>query len=277
MTDLTHIEAVSLGIIQGLTEFLPISSSGHLAIAQRLMHLKPDTPAMIAFDLAVHLGTLVAVAVVFQAQIRRFLADAWRDVRQPRATRSAALLIAVLGIIACVPTAVIGLTLKDTFERAFDRPQWIAAGLLLTGALLLSTRYCPRPKRGWRRIGWWRALAIGIAQGIAITPGVSRSGSTISLALLLGVKRRWAGEFSFLIAAPAIAGAILLHLMEIADTEGLTSGDLPLGPVALGTVAATLSGYIALRFLIALIRRAQLHHFCYYCWLLAIAILIFLR
>jgi len=275
--ELTYLQAVVLGIVQGLTEFLPISSSGHLALLQRWMQLNADSPAMIMFDLAVHLGTLLAVAAAFRREFVSFLGRLFRELLHPSEKRPAAVLITALGIAASIPTAAIGLFFKDTISAAFNKPVWIGAGLLLTGTLLMLTNLVKEPSVGWRRFGWWRALIIGTAQGIAILPGVSRSGSTIATALLLGVKRRWAGEFSFFIAAPAICGAAVLHAKDVFETSGGVTGNLPIGPLVAGSLFATLTGYAALRWLIAIIRRAQLHYFSYYCWALGLFILLFVR
>jgi undecaprenyl-diphosphatase len=268
---------VILGIIQGLTEFLPVSSSGHLALTQRLMDLDPDTNALIVFDLAVHLGTLIAVAAVFAGQIRRFLTSLLGEVTDRRRRKRPAVRIAGLGIIACIPTAIIGVGFKDTLEAAFDKPVWIAGGLLVTGTLLWITGRLARTRRGWRQFSGWRALIVGTGQGLAIFPGVSRSGTTIALALMLGMKRAWAGEFSFLMAFPAICGAALLKAKDVLDAGGESAQALLTGPLLVGTAAATVTGYLALRLLLAAVRTARLHYFCYYCWALGAIVLLTLR
>jgi undecaprenyl-diphosphatase len=139
------------------------------------------------------------------------------------------------------------------------------------------TNHVPRPRIGWGRFGWWRALLIGTGQGIAILPGVSRSGTTIALALLAGVKRKWAGEFSFFIAAPAICGATLLHAREMMASANDAAGELPIGPLFVGTLFATMTGYAALLVLLVVVRRAKLHYFSYYCWVAGIVVLLVLR
>ncbi|MCB9849959.1 MAG: undecaprenyl-diphosphate phosphatase [Phycisphaerales bacterium] len=277
MNELTYLQGIVLGVLQGLTEFLPVSSSGHLALVQRLMDLDPDTNAMIVFDLAVHLGTLVAVTAVFFSQVRRFASGLAGDVTSKPRRRPAALHIALLGVVACVPTGIIGVGLKDTLEAAFDKPQWIAAGLLFTGSLLWITGKLPRTRRGWRRMGWWRAIIVGTGQGIAITPGVSRSGTTISLALMLGMKRKWAGEFSFLMAFPAICGAAALKAKDVLESGTDQLSTLINGPLIVGTLVATVTGYVALRLLLVAVHRAKLHYFCYYCWALAVVVFFTLR
>jgi len=192
VNELNYLQALILGVVQGLTEFLPISSSGHLAITQRLMHLDADSQAMLLFDVASHLGTLLAVIYVFAGTFRRYVQRLFAESRSSFVGRRIAWPIAGLGVCASVPTALIGLVFKDPLEAAFDKPIWIGVGLLLTGTLLFVTGKIPRPRRGWRRFGVGRALLVGIAQGAAIMPGVSRSGSTICVAMLAGFRRRWA-------------------------------------------------------------------------------------
>jgi undecaprenyl-diphosphatase len=272
VTELSYLQAVILGIVQGLTEFLPISSSGHLALVQHWMGLRPEDPVMIGFDLAVHLGTLVAVAAVFLQVILRFFKRLASESSSSFEGRRIAWKIGMLGVLALVPTGIIGLFFKDQLEQAFGSPVAIACALIFTGVLLFTTGRIARPRRGWRRFGWLRAFLIGLGQGVAIMPGVSRSGTTIAVAMMLGIKRVWAAEFSFLIAFPAILGAAMLQAKDVVE-EGL-AGSLAGGPVLVGTLVATISGYFALRMLLAAVRSARLHYFAWYCWALAIVVLL---
>lgn len=276
MNDLDYVQALILGIVQGLTEFLPVSSSGHLAISQRLMSLKADSHAMLLFDVASHLGTLLAVVWVFAGTFRHYLRRLLAESAPSFSGRRFAWRIAALGACASVPTAAIGLGFKDTLEAAFDKPLWIGVGLLLTGTLLYITGKIPRPRRGWRKFGVGRSLLVGIAQGAAILPGISRSGSTICVAMVSGFRRRWAAEFSFFIAAPAICGAALIKANDTLNLGGEQLAAIPKGPILIGSAAALLSGYIALRLLLGAVHRAKLHHFCYYCWLAGLLVLVLL-
>lgn len=273
MNELDFPKALLLGLIQGLTEFLPVSSSGHLVIIQQLFGLKGDAPGMLLFDIATHVGTLLAVMVVFAATFRRFLVKLVSEFKSPLAGRKTALLVTWLGVVACVPTAAIGLGFKDSFEEAFDSPATAGVGLLLTGTLLFVTGLLPRPRRGWRRMGWWRAGLIGLAQGCAILPGISRSGSTICTAMAVGVKRRWAAEFSFFIVVPPIIGAAAIKLRETMSLPADQLQSIPWGPIVIGSLVAFISGVLALRILLTIIIRDKLHHFCYYCWVLGIGVL----
>ena len=273
MTELDYIQALILGLVQGVTEFLPVSSSGHLAICQQLMGLDADSHAMLVFDVAAHLGTLVAVAWVFAPTFTRYWGRLASESRRGFTGRRVAWRIAGLGVAASLPTAVVGLMFKDTLEAAFDKPLWIGIALLTTGMLLFVVGYAPRPRRGWRRFGFDRAFGVGLAQGAAILPGISRSGATICVAMLLGLRRQWAAEFSFFIAVPAICGAALL---KIRDTFAISADEMSaigIGPILLGSVVALLSGYVALRLLLAAVKRAKLQYFCFYCWALGLLVL----
>jgi len=280
--ELGFIHGVILGVIQGVTEFLPISSSAHLALSQRWMGLDPDSPALLLFDALSHVGTLVSVSIVFAAPAGRWLRRLKSEVfsaasHEPRWDKSYATRLLLLAIAATVPTGIIGLTFKDTFEAAFDKPFGIGVCLCVTGCLLGALVKFPRGRRGWREFRFWQAVVIGIAQGCAILPGISRSGSTISTAAFCGLRRRWAVEFSFLLAVPAILGGAVIKLL---DTGRLPSAEwvrVPWGPVVVGTVVATIFGVIALRWLLTIVRRARLHYFAVYCWIVGLAVAVAYR
>ncbi|MDO8629798.1 MAG: undecaprenyl-diphosphate phosphatase, partial [Phycisphaerales bacterium] len=221
---MTYLEALVLGVIQGLTEFLPVSSSAHLAFAQRWMGLQADSPSMFMFDGLSHVGTLVSVAVVFRESIGRFAAQFIRECSAHWTGRRNAWRIALLGMVASVPTAVIGLGFKEQLEADFGRPRWIGAELALTGVLLAITVFLPRGRRSLKKFTWWQAALVGTAQGIAIVPGISRSGATICTASFFGLRRRWAAEFSFFIAFPAILGATAIQFKDVLTQGGAAMG-----------------------------------------------------
>ena len=268
MSELDHLRAVLLGAIQGITEFLPVSSSAHLAITQRWMGLEADSPQLLLFDVLAHLGTLVAVLIVFAHSGTRFVSRLVRESKGSWQRRRQGWRIALLAAAATVPTALIGLALKDTFESAFDRPRWIGAALIVTGGLLAALKMLHRATRGWRGFRWWQAVLVGIVQACAILPGISRSGSTICVASYCGLRRRWAVEFSFLIAVPAIVGAALVKLKDTLDLSPTQFETIPFGPVVLGSVVSLGTGIVALKILIDAVRRAKLHYFALYCWAL---------
>lgn len=277
MNELSYVQAILLGLVQGLTEFLPISSSGHLALGAYWFGLEPESRPMLVFNIAVHLGTVLAVAAVFARKFLAYFSRLLAEANPHYEGRRIAWKIAALGILASVPTAVIGLGFKDELEQAFGNRTGIGIALIATGSLLWITGKIPRPTRGWRRFGWWRALVIGLGQGIAILPGVSRSGTTISLAMICGLKREWAGEFSFFIAIPAICGAALVSTLDVLKDPAMSVSSFMTGPLLIGSLVATATGYFALRMLMAAVRKAKLHYFCYYCWLLGLVVLISMR
>lgn len=266
MSELSYLESVILGAIQGLTEFLPVSSSAHLALVQGWMGLHPDSLSMHVLDGIVHIGTTIAVFIVFAASFSDYVVRLAAELRGNWQGRRHALRFTLLGAAAVIPTGFIGLTFKRQFERLFGEPYWIGVGLLITGAVLFATAWVPRGRRGWKSFRWWQAAIIGTAQGVAITPGISRSGSTICAATMCGLRRRWAAEFSFFIAIPAILGATALKLREALTEHSDTA--IAWGPTFAAGAVSIVVGVFALKLLLSAVRRAKLHYFAWYCWLL---------
>jgi len=256
----TVIKAILLGILQGVTEFLPVSSSGHLFLAQKIMGFKDP---QLAFDIFLHLGTLLAVLFFLRREIAEVLTSFFR--REPGFGQMAwGRRDLLLLIVSSLPTAVIGFAFYDTVETGVDAAG-VGIGFLLTTAFLLLSNLRARHKMDPERIDLWEALAIGIMQGAAVWPGISRSGSTISIALVLGIGASRSAKYSFFIAVPAILGAAALQF----NLQGVTklSGILP---SALGFLLALLVGYIALTFLERLITRGKFFWFAPYTFLLAL-------
>lgn len=273
MTDLNYFKAAVLGLVQGLTEFLPVSSSAHLALVQRWFELAPQSQTVLFFDLAMHLGTLASMVVIFARPMWRFLGRLVREVSvgwgdRPRAGWR----IVALGVVATVPTGVLGLAFKEEFEAAFGRPRWIGVELMVTGALLIAASRVTRGRGRWRDFRMWQAFLVGVAQAVAILPGISRSGSTICTALFFGLRRQWATQFSFLLAFPAILGAAAVSFKDVFEESGGSLGHLPWGAIVVGTLVAAVSGAAALALLIQMVRRAKLHYFSAYCLLLGLLI-----
>lgn len=268
---MSRIEAIILGIVQGLTEFLPVSSSGHLVLFQYLFGLREPE---LLFDICVHVGTLAAVLIVFRKDIGGMLGTL---VRLPALSRQAGGLAPLLAghgdsrlvmmiLIGSIPTAVIGLLFAKMAEELFGTIWLVGAALLVTGTFLWFTRHraeTGRPVKAMRPVD---ALMIGIVQGLAIIPGISRSGATISAALYFGLDRELAGRFSFLLAIPAILGALVLGL----DGDAFQTS-LPAGTILLGSVAAGGVGYIALVLLLKIVKKGQLYRFAPYCWIVGLA------
>jgi len=271
---LNLIHAVVLGIVQGLTEFLPVSSSGHLVLFQNLFGLKEPE---LLFDICLHFGTLAAVCAVFYRDILSILKNL---VGLPGLLKrhggfkalyegNADIRLAVLIVLGSVPTAVLGLAFHRIADRLFGAVWIVGLMLLITGSLLWATRNVRGIGRPLNRMRWTDALVIGFVQGLAILPGISRSGSTISIALFLGLDRELAGRFSFLLSMPAIVGALLVSLDSSALQAGVNSG-----AIAVGTLAAAMVGYGALVVLLRIVKSGKLYHFSPYCWILGVVALI---
>jgi undecaprenyl-diphosphatase len=229
------LEALLLGLIQGITEFLPVSSSGHLAVVEHLWKL--PTESRLPLTTMLHGATALAVIFYFAPLLARLIRGLWS--RDP-ARRSSCWQMVGFIVLASLPAGVVGVLFSDVIDRAFSNPLLIGMMLLVTGGVLFSTRFSqPRGRTGWRRV-----LLVGIGQAIAILPGISRSGATIASGLYLGMERKDAFEFSFLLAIPAIAGAFLLEFRKI------NLAVLSPSALAAGMVAAFVSGLAAL-FLLA--------------------------
>ena len=264
------LNAIILGLLQGLTEFLPISSSGHLVLFKDLLGV--DDPAVF-FIVSVHFGTLLAVLTVFWRLAVNIAVSLFKGIAAGRGA-SARLKsdryfkLAVLIIIGSLPAGLLGVLLDRRIELAFSSPTLTAFMLLVTGLILWPTRYA---KSHGRQVSYKGSLLIGAAQAFAMLPGISRSGATISTGLYCGVEANQAVEFSFLLALPAILGATLLKARELLVGPPQS---LPILPIFLGTVVAYLSGYLAIKWLLRIVRRGRLDWFSYYCWAVGLAYLI---
>jgi len=244
---------VLLGVVQGVTEFLPVSSSGHLVVAQALLG---TGKASLVEDVALHVGTLLAVVVFYRADLGSLL----RGLVERGEGGSAARRTASLLLLANVPSAVVGIGFRDQLEVLFDRPGFVAVAFLATGAALLATRWA---RRGEGRVGLVAAVVMGLAQALAILPGFSRSGWTIAVGLFLGVRPAEAARFSFLMSIPAIGGAALLQARD------LDPAAVAVAPLLAGVFAAAVVGLLCLAWLVRLVRAMALHRFTPYLWALA--------
>jgi len=212
------IKAIILGFIQGVTEFLPISSSGHLALADKLF---PGGQADILFFTITHLGTMLATMVVFKKEIIAMifsLKNLWIRIKNKNIDNNQRMLFYIF--VGSVPTGVAGIMLADKFESMTDNMHFVASMLIITGLILFMTKYIPSGTKKENDFGALRAFGVGCAQGVAILPGISRSGTTISATLLLKGERNFAGRLSFLMSLPAILAANLLECLDIAEKKG---------------------------------------------------------
>jgi undecaprenyl-diphosphatase len=263
-----------LGIIQGLTEFLPVSSSGHLVLLQNLFGI---TEPELLFDISLHVGSLIAIFIVFYQEIRNILQTL---LRLPALIKSSENLkslfdnneeirISALIVAGSIPTAILGILFHKIADQIFGSVWIVGVMLLVTGTLLWFTRQISIEGRPLIKISIKDALMIGLMQGMAIMPGISRSGSTISMALFLGINREIAGRYSFLLSIPAILGAMVLGL-----DSTIIQTNISITTTLLGTVTAGIFGYIALKILLYVVKQGHLYYFAPYCWLLGAATLI---
>ncbi|MEM4196326.1 MAG: undecaprenyl-diphosphatase UppP [Methanothermobacter sp.] len=268
------LQAIIIGTVQGLTEFLPISSSGHLVLVPQMMGVKSS----LAFDTLLHVGTLVAVVTYFWGDIvhmiRSFISSL-RDIPggnfRNGMEEDPFKRLAWMVIIGTIPAALAGVLFKDFFESLFSSIAAVGFFLIVTGLLLwgserISARI--REKLSVEKLGVRDSLIIGGAQALAIAPGISRSGATISAGLFLGFERELAARYSFLLSIPAILGAALIQVKDISAGMDLLGASM-----IAGFVASAVSGYIAIKFLLKLIRERDLYIFAYYCFALGLLVL----
>lgn len=270
------IQALILGLVQGLTEFIPVSSSAHLVLVPWALNW--DRPGLL-FDTMLHWGTLVAVLSYFWrdwiAIVRGFLRSLttpgpWRNVAGGRLADPNSRLAWGI-ILGTIPAVILGFLFKDFFENLFETPIAVAGFLLVTAALLIASEWLGRRMRDLSALNLPDALAIGLAQAAAIAPGISRSGATIAAGLGRGLTREAAARFSFLLSTPAIVGAGLLQILDALSGSGAA---LPLATIITGFVAAAVSGYLCIKFLLAYLRRGRLYVFAAYCAILGVAVLL---
>jgi undecaprenyl-diphosphatase len=265
------IQAIILGIVQGLTEFLPVSSSAHLVFMTEILGL----PQNVAFDTLLHIGTLVAVVGYF-----------WRDIIQVISSFISSLIdifkgkfrkgleetpfkkLSWLLIVGTIPAGLMGILLEKQFEALFNSIIYVGFFLIITGFLLWGAERVKPGDKEVKDISFKNALVIGVAQGIAIAPGISRSGATIAAGLFSGLNRELAAKFSFLLSIPAILGAALVQ------TKDITSVDMSAAVMIAGFISAAIFGYLAIKLLLKIIKERTLMIFAYYCWIVGIIAII---
>ncbi len=266
------INNVLQGVIQGLTEFLPVSSSGHLTIFQHFTG-NTDFEVNIFTDIALHLGTLIAVVYFFRKELFPFLTiKGWKD----KANRKLAFLI----VVASIPTAAIGLNFEKQFEKIFASPSLVAIALFVTGIILLVSEKLKSKSTAVQLesiadLSYTKAVLIGIAQGLAVTPGISRSGSTIAAGLLSNLKGEDSARFSFLLMIPAVGGVSILHSIK-AFKEGMPEGIDSMG-LLVGVIVSAVVGFLALKFLVYIIKKQKLSYFSYYLFAISIITLVLIH
>lgn len=269
MNHLTLLSAIFLGLIQGATEFLPVSSSGHLVIFQALLGVNLEGGGLLAFDVCLHFGTLVAIVAVFWRDLADIVA-AFLNISNKDEKYVEARKLGIYLIIGTIPAGIIGVLIKDIMERLISDALAAGVMLLITGAILFGTSFVKPKEITLSNMKWWRVIGVGIAQAIAIIPGISRSGSTIAGGLYLGLEREFAARFAFLLAVPAIAGATVL---QIKDLKNLSS-DILLA-TAVGTLVAAVVGFVCVKWMLGVVKRGRLSWFAYYCFAAGLAAILF--
>jgi len=254
------IDVILLAIVQGITEWLPLSSSGHLVIVQQLFSLNVS----VFFDVILHVGTLIPVLVFLRKDVAKILKAVVRlDFKSEEGE------LAVLVVIGIVPTAVIGFVFKGMFESFFFNLSAVGAAFIVTGCILFATKLTLNKNKS---INYFDALLIGTVQGIALIPGVSRSGITISTGLLRGVKKEKAFQFSFLLYIPAVIGAAMGK--TVSEWNELATAEVEVFSIVLGLVLTAIVGYIFLKLLFKVIVKEKFHAFAYYCWALGAIVIL---
>ncbi|HML05273.1 MAG TPA: undecaprenyl-diphosphatase UppP [Methanobacterium sp.] len=262
------IQAIILGIVQGLTEFLPVSSSAHLVFVPYII----GTKSSLAYDTLLHIGTLIAVVAYFWNDILHMLKSFFSSLMDiPRGQFRKGLnedqfkKLAWFVIIGTIPAGLAGVLFKSSFESLFNNVAIVGFFLIITGFLLWGSEMVSRKvnaKRSLKEMNVKNSLIIGIMQAFAIAPGISRSGATISAGLFLGLERELAARYSFLLSIPAILGAALVQTKDITSTLDISS----VAAIA-GFIAAIITGYLAIKFMLKLIKERDLLPFAYYCWI----------
>ena len=253
----TLIEALFLAVVQGLTEWMPVSSSGHLVITQTVLGLNPP----LIFDVMLHVGTLIVVLTVFRKDIADIIkAVIKRDFETEEGK------LALFIVVGSVPIAIIGFVFYDFFKSLFSNLLAVGVAIIITGSVIFFSE----KRIGNRKMGIIDSLLIGLAQGVAIIPGISRSGITVATGLLRKIDKTKAFRYSFLLSVPAVIGATVM------ESKDLVLGNMDMAPVFLGATISMIVGYVSLKLLQKIVMNEKFHLFAYYCWTVGIAIILFI-
>jgi len=253
------IEAVVLGIIQGLTEFLPVSSSGHLVLFQQLFGIKGDMA--LTFDVALHVGTLCAVFVVYWKKI-------WEMIKHPFSK------LPVYIVLGTIPTVIIALLFKDAIEGHYAGGALLGPGFIFTGLILIGAERIGNGRKDIKEMKLMDSLLIGAGQGLALMPGVSRSGMTITTGLALGLERGFAADYAFLLSIPAILGGAFLDVLDVVRGETAAITSIGIVPLVAGVTAAAVTGFAAIKVMLSAVKKMKLKYFALYVIVLGILVVI---
>lgn len=278
MAEIDILQAIVLGIVQGLTEWLPISSSGHLALVQLAM----DLEVPIFYDVILHIGTLAGVFAIYRRDIAGILrstvafgegSSKRKSIEEEVAKYPQGRRMLWLIILGTIPTGIIGLAFRSFFESSFYDPVSIAVGFIITGALVLVTGLM---KSGQKKLGSADAILIGIGQGISIFSSISRSGATLSAGLFRGVEREQLVRYSFLLSIPAILGAAAIDVVAMDEQQKAQLASIGAESYIAGTVVSAAVGYASIRILIKLVIKGKFYLFAFYCFAIGVATLLLL-
>lgn len=259
------LESIILGIFQGIAEFLPISSSGHLVLLQNIFNIQEGG---LFFTVMLHFGTLIAIFIVYFKDILKIIIAFFQMIGDIFKGKKVELnneskVLAVMVIVGSIPTGLIGILFEDFFEGLYESLLAVGIALIITGILLMVSEKSNSGRKTAKDITILDALLIGTFQGLAIIPGVSRSGSTIVGGLFRGLDKKLATKFSFIMAIPAIFGASLIQLIKVLTETGAVGITLPL---IIGVALSTIIGIFAIKILVKMLERGKLHYFSYYLW-----------
>lgn len=266
---MTELQALLMGLLQGLTEYLPVSSSGHLTIASALFGIEGEEN--LTFTIAVHVATVLSTLVILWREIA-WLLRGLVDTKAPLLSPERKYILAI--VISMIPIGIVGVFFKDYVEAIFGSGLLIVGFSLIITAALLTMSYYARPRQK-EEISLWQAFVIGLAQSLAVLPGLSRSGSTIATGLLLGVKKEKMAQFSFLMVIPPILGEALLSILEVAkDGAEAAVGGISMSALLIGFVAAFVSGCLACKWMVSIVKKGKLVYFGVYCAIVGSIILL---
>ena len=266
---MTELQALLMGLLQGLTEYLPVSSSSHLTIASALFGIEGEEN--LTFTIAVHVATVLSTLVILWREIA-WLLRGLVDTKAPLLSPERKYILAI--VISMIPIGIVGVFFKDYVEAIFGSGLLIVGFSLIITAALLTMSYYARPRQK-EEISLWQAFVIGLAQSIAVLPGLSRSGSTIATGLLLGVKKEKMAQFSFLMVIPPILGEALLSILEAAkDGAEAAVGSISMSALLIGFIAAFVSGCLACKWMVSIVKKGKLVYFGVYCAIVGSIILL---
>lgn len=273
---MTYFEAILLGLVQGLAEFLPISSSGHLALLQQWFGVEENN--VLLFAVLLHVGTLISVFIVYWKDIWELVVElclTFKDIFTGKGLRLEERPVRKLGvmiIVATIPTGIIGILFNDFFDSLYTSVVPIGIGLIITGCLLVAAEKMGDSNKGIKEMKYSNALIVGVVQGIAICPGISRSGSTLFGSLICNLDRKFAVKYVFLISIPSILGSAVMEA-PAAFEAGI---DMTLlGPILVGMLVAAVSGLVAIKTMIKVVSNKKLSYFSYYVWVLGLIVVLY--